>query len=171
MTTTAKLLQFARQWKSTAKEMLGHTIVLAQFFSLLHLTENYICSPTLVYGPSMLPTLNFTGDVLLVEKMSTLLGKVAPGDVVLVRSPENPRKTITKRVIGMEGDTVTFLVDPTRSDRSHSLVVPKGHVWIQGDNLYASHDSRHVGPIPYGLLLGKVFYRVWPPRDFGPLGQ
>ncbi|KAI3457584.1 hypothetical protein Pfo_014247 [Paulownia fortunei] len=168
---TVKLLQYARQWKSTAKEVMGHSILFAQFLSLLHLTETYICSPTLVYGPSMLPTLNFTGDVLLVEKMSPLLGKVGPGDVVLVRSPENPRKTITKRIVGVEGDTVTFLVDPGRSDRSHSLVVPKGHVWIQGDNIYASNDSRHLGPIPYGLILGKVFCRVWPPQDFGPLGQ
>ncbi|XP_020549963.1 mitochondrial inner membrane protease subunit 1 isoform X2 [Sesamum indicum] len=131
----AKLLQYAfRQWKPAAKEVLGHSILLAQFFSLLHLTETYICSPTLVYGPSMLPTLNLTGDVLLVDKLSLLLGKVGPGDVVLVRSPQNPRKCITKRIVGVEGDTVTFLVDPARSDRSHSLV-------------------------------------VWPPEDFGPLGQ
>ncbi|PIN01826.1 Mitochondrial inner membrane protease, subunit IMP1 [Handroanthus impetiginosus] len=172
-----KVLQYVRQWKSAAKEVVGHSILLAQFLSLLHVTDTYIFSSTLVYGPSMLPTLNFTGDVLLVEKLSPFLGKVGPGDVVLVRSPENPRKTITKRIMGVEGDTVTFLVDPGHSDRSHSLVVrmwmmvPKGHVWIQGDNIYASRDSRHLGPIPYGLILGKVFFRVWPPQDFGPLGQ
>jgi len=38
--------------------------------------------------------------------------------------------------------------------------VPKGHVWIQGDNVYASRDSRHFGPVPYGLIRGKVFFRV-----------
>jgi len=38
--------------------------------------------------------------------------------------------------------------------------VPKGHVWIQGDNIYASRDSRHFGPVPYGLIEGKVFFRV-----------
>lgn len=76
-----------------------------------------------VYGPSMLPTLNLTGDVLLVDKLSPLLGKVGTGEVVMVRSPENPRKTITKRIVGVEGDTVTFLVDPGRSDRSTSVVV------------------------------------------------
>ncbi|KAH6824717.1 Peptidase S24/S26A/S26B/S26C family protein [Perilla frutescens var. hirtella] len=155
-----KLLhQYALQWKSTAKEVLTHSIVFAQFFSLMHLTNSYICSPTLVYGPSMLPTLNFTGDVVLVEKLSPLLGKVGPGDVVLVRSPENPRKAITKRIVGVEGDTITFLVDPSRSDRSSSVLVPKGHVWIQGDNIYASKDSRQLGPIPYGLILGKAFCR------------
>lgn len=35
-----------------------------------------------------------------------------------------------------------------------------GHVWIQGDNVYASYDSRHFGPVPYGLVQGKVFLRV-----------
>lgn len=76
-----------------------------------------------VYGPSMLPSLNFTGDVLLVDKLSPLLGKVGPGDIVMVRSPDNPMKTITKRIVGVEGDTVTFLVDPGDSDRSNSVVV------------------------------------------------
>lgn len=38
--------------------------------------------------------------------------------------------------------------------------VPKGHVWIQGDNIYASNDSRYFGPVPYGLIQGKAFFRV-----------
>jgi hypothetical protein len=38
--------------------------------------------------------------------------------------------------------------------------VPKGHVWLQGDNAYNSTDSRHYGPVPYALIQGKVFYRV-----------
>lgn len=71
----------------------------------------------------MLPTLNMAGDVLLAEHLSPLLGKVGPGDVVLVRSPENPRKSITKRVLGMEGDSVTFLPDPANSDRSLTIRV------------------------------------------------
>lgn len=71
----------------------------------------------------MLPTLNLTGDVLLVEHLSPLFDKLGPGDVILVRSPDNPRKTVTKRIIGMEGDTVTFLADPSKSDRYISLKV------------------------------------------------
>ncbi|KAL1537977.1 Mitochondrial ATP-independent inner membrane protease subunit 1a, variant 2 [Salvia divinorum] len=152
-----KLLQ---QWKSAAKEVLSHSVLFAQFISLLHLTNTYIFSSTMVYGPSMLPTLNFTGDVLLVDKLSPLLGKVGTGDVVLVRSPENPRRSLTKRILGVEGDTVTFLVDPGRSDRSRSVV---------GDNIYASNDSRQHGPVPYGLVFGKVLCRVWPLEEFGRL--
>ncbi|XP_059440711.1 mitochondrial ATP-independent inner membrane protease subunit 1a isoform X1 [Corylus avellana] len=166
-----RLVNYMRQWRSVAKEALDRTAIVAKFLCLLHVTNNYLCSPTLVYGPSMLPTLNLTGDVLLTEHLSPRLGKVGSGDVVLVRSPVDPRKTLTKRVVGMEGDRVTFFVDPLHTDRCQSAVVPKGHVWIQGDNMYASSDSRHFGPVPYGLIQGKVFFRVWPPNGFGLLEQ
>lgn len=33
-------------------------------------------------------------------------------------------------------------------------------MWIEGDNVYASRDSRHYGPVPYGLIQGRVFLRV-----------
>lgn len=68
-----------------------------------------------VYGPSMLPTLNLTGDVVLAEHVSHRIGKVGRGDLVLVRSPVDPRRILTKRVVGMEGDTVCFYVDPMYS--------------------------------------------------------
>ncbi|OIT35043.1 PREDICTED: mitochondrial inner membrane protease subunit 1 [Nicotiana attenuata] len=164
-----RVFQYLSQWKSKAKDGIQQSLLVAKFLCLLHVTNNYICSPVMVYGPSMLPTLNLTGDVLLAEHLSPLLDKLGPGDVVLVRSPDNPRKTVTKRIVGMEGDTVTFLADPARSDRYVTLKVPKGHVWIQGDNIYASKDSRQLGPIPYGLILGKVLCRVWPPEGFGSL--
>lgn len=76
-----------------------------------------------VYGPSMFPTLNLAGDVLIAERVSHRLGKVGPGDVVLVKSPVDPRKTITKRIVGVEGDRVTFPVDPSKSNRCRTVVV------------------------------------------------
>ncbi|KAK1414357.1 hypothetical protein QVD17_30101 [Tagetes erecta] len=157
------------KWTTIAKQSIDRAAIVAKFLCLLHVTNTYIFSPTLVYGPSMLPTLNLTGDVVLSEYISHRLGKVVPGDVVLIQSPENPRKMITKRVLAMEGEVVSFLVDPSRSDRSRTVVVPKGHVWIQGDNIYASNDSRNFGPIPYGLIQGKVWCRVWPLDGFGSL--
>ncbi|XP_043707536.1 mitochondrial inner membrane protease subunit 1-like [Telopea speciosissima] len=168
---SGRLRSVAAQWKSIAREAVDRTLLVAKFLCFLHVTNTYVCTPCLVHGPSMLPTLNLTGDVILVERISTCLEKVAPGDIVLVRSPENPRKLVTKRVLGMEGDRVTFVVDPKISDRYESVNVPKGHVWVQGDNIYASHDSRQFGPVPYGLLLGKAFYRIWPPDGFGSLGR
>ena len=56
----------------------------------------------------MMPTFNPRGDVALLEHVSVwsgLGGGVAPGDVVLARSAQNPRHMVCKRVLGLEGDT------------------------------------------------------------------
>ncbi|KAI3898588.1 hypothetical protein MKW92_015893 [Papaver armeniacum] len=154
-----------------AKEAFDRTFLVGKLLCFLHVTNTYICSPALVYGPSMLPTFSLTGDLVLGEKISPRLGKVNKGDIVLVRSPENPKKTINKRILGMEGDDVTYLIDPQNSEKCRTITVPKGHIWIQGDNIYDSQDSRQFGPVPYGLIQSKVFCRIWPISGFGSLGQ
>lgn len=117
----------------------------------------------------MIPALNLSGDFVLVDRVSTRFGRINHGDIVLVRSPENPRKVVTKRVTGMGGDEVRFLEDPFVKDKYRTVIVPEGHVWVQGDNLYNSTDSRTFGAVPQGLLFGRVFFRVWPFKSFGPL--
>lgn len=154
---------------SIVKEALDGTLLISKFLCFLHVTNKYLCTIALVYGPSMLPTFNLTGDLVLADRISILFNRVGKGDIVLVRSPENPRKIVTKRVMGMEGDRVSFILDPKNSDRWETLVVPKGHIWIQGDNIYDSNDSRQFGPVPYGLLQARVFWRIWPPQGFGTL--
>lgn len=42
------------------------------------------------------------------------------------------------------------------------LTVPPGHVWVQGDNLAVSRDSREYGPVPLGTVRGRVLCTVWP---------
>ncbi|CAN0578941.1 unnamed protein product, partial [Ectocarpus sp. 12 AP-2014] len=38
--------------------------------------------------------------------------------------------------------------------------VPQGHVWLEGDNLSNSSDSRTYGPIPLAMVRGRVFFKV-----------
>ncbi|KAI3838363.1 hypothetical protein MKX03_023640 [Papaver bracteatum] len=168
-----------------AKEAFDRTVLYGKFLCLFHVTDAYICIPDpnfllfwlcklrddCGYGPSMLPTLSLTGDLVLWEKILPRLGKVNNGDIVSVRSPENPKMFLTKRIFGMEGDNVTYLVDPQNSEECRTITVPKAHIWIQGDNIYNSQDSRQFGPVPYGLIQGKVFCRIWPISGFGSLGQ
>ncbi|GAB2236312.1 hypothetical protein Droror1_Dr00028032 [Drosera rotundifolia] len=158
-----------QHWRSTAKNVADRALIVAKFLCFLHVADNYLCAPTLVHGPSMLPTLNMRGDVVLTERVLHRIGNVGVGDVVLVVSPENPRKMITKRVVAREGDRVSVVGDGIWGDVLRSFVVPKGHVWVQGDNLYQSRDSRIFGPVPYGLIKGRVFLRVWPLDEFGSL--
>ncbi|KAK9688699.1 hypothetical protein RND81_09G004800 [Saponaria officinalis] len=156
-----------KQWRNIAKETATRSFLVAKFLCLLHVTDTYLFSPSIVYGPSMLPTLNMRGDVVLIDKLSHRFGNILPGDVVFVKSPQNPSRVLTKRVLGVEGDFVSF---DSSSGVFNSLVVPKGHIWIQGDNVYASNDSRHFGAVPYGLIQGKALCRIWPLAEFGTLG-
>ena len=106
----------------------------------------------------MLPTFNNKGDVVLVEHLSRRFYKLKPGDVVISACPYEPHKLVCKRLLALEGEVAP-----------NNTKVPKGHVWVQGDSYGNSTDSRHYGPIPYALLRGKVFYKIWPPRDAGPI--
>ena len=42
------------------------------------------------------------------------------------------------------------------------MQVPEGHVYVVGDNMPWSRDSRIYGPVPLGLVNGKVSAVVWP---------
>ncbi|KAL6908229.1 hypothetical protein ACP4OV_002399 [Aristida adscensionis] len=159
----------ALPWRSIVGEALQRTFLVVQGYCAVHIVDQHVCSLAFVRGPSMLPAMNLAGDVVAVDKVSVKRGSVAPGDVVLLISPEDPRKTVAKRVVGMQGDAVTYLLDPGNSDASNTVVVPQGHVWVQGDNPYASRDSRQFGAVPYGLIQGKIFCRVWPLEGFGSI--
>ncbi|KAL9378085.1 hypothetical protein Peur_029420 [Populus x canadensis] len=164
-------LRNLNEWTVIAKEAFNGSFLVAKALCFLHVTKTYVFTVASLYGPSMLPTFNISGDLALAEKISHKLGKVGAGDIVLVTSPVEPRKIVTKRVIGVEGDSVTYVVDPQNSDRTETIVVPKGHIWVEGDNIYKSKDSRNFGAVSYGLLQGKMFWKIWPPKDFGPLGN
>ena len=64
------------------------------------------------YGPSMLPTIDLKTAVFLMEKISPRFGKVTCGDIVVLRNPQHPRHFMTKRVVGLEGDSVTYISNP-----------------------------------------------------------
>ncbi len=44
----------------------------------------------------------------------------------------------------------------------HSYRIPKGDVYVMGDNRMLSCDSRYWGPIAESTIVGKVDLRIWP---------
>jgi mitochondrial inner membrane protease subunit 1 len=114
----------------------------------------------------MYPTLMPLGDYLLSERISHNLKplRVKRGDMVIAVSPRDPTVAVCKRVFGLEGDVVC--VDPTGQHgwqaQREWIKVPKGHVWLVGDNSSNSIDSRAYGPVPMALLRGRVVARVIP---------
>lgn len=47
--------------------------------------------------------------------------------------------------------------------------VPPGYMWLEGDNSSNSKDSRTFGPVPQGLIQGRLIYKVWPFSDLRTL--
>ncbi|ESO97521.1 hypothetical protein LOTGIDRAFT_103673 [Lottia gigantea] len=141
----------------------GVVFYSVSFASVFHCFFEHIASLIVADGPSMQPTI-YTDDILLSEQISVKNEKIIKGDVVLVKSPTDPLGIIIKRVIGMEGDMVF-----NYSSQSFKYV-PRGHVWLEGDNKSNSTDSREYGPVPYNLLHGRIFLKVWPIGDVGFLG-
>ena len=141
---------------------------LVQFGGLVVFVQNYVLSITQCIGPSMLPTIGTSGDVVVMwpAPLGRLIPAVRPrvGDVVISTSPVDASQTVCKRVLGMPGDSVR--VAPT-SASSRVVTVPAGHMWLQGDNVSDSTDSRYYGPVPLALLQGVVFLKVWPQRTCG----
>jgi len=132
----------------------------------LYLVHEYVCEVAYTKGPSMIPTFNREGDVVLVDHVSRQLKTLERGDVVIAVCPYEPRKLVCKRLLALEGDACP---PPTHGTNQGLKTVPKGHVWLQGDNLGNSTDSRNYGPVPYNLLRGRVFFKVWPVSEAGPI--
>ncbi|XP_031636590.1 mitochondrial inner membrane protease subunit 1 [Contarinia nasturtii] len=49
-----------------------------------------------------------------------------------------------------------------RTFRSQVIIVPKGHLWLEGDNSENSIDSRTYGPVPMGLIQSRAAFRLYP---------
>lgn len=103
----------------------------------------------------MEPTLE-SNNILLTEHVTPRIQRLRRGDIVIARSPSNPKQNICKRITAVSGDKVRG------SFPSRSQIVPKGHVWLEGDNSGNSADSRIYGPVPEGLIRSRVVCRVWP---------
>ncbi|CED82985.1 Mitochondrial inner membrane protease, subunit IMP1 [Phaffia rhodozyma] len=149
------------------------SIVTVQSACILHLITDRIGFIQECKGESMLPTLAPQGDWIYYSRLpyypstSFLCAPFQRGDLVIATHPYLPDRTVGKRIIAMEGDTVE--VDPgnlravSGKDGGKGWVrVPKGHVWLQGDNLSNSTDSRDYGPVPMALILARVEGRIWP---------
>ncbi|XP_052006541.1 mitochondrial inner membrane protease subunit 1-like isoform X1 [Xyrauchen texanus] len=133
---------------------VGYTV---QYGCIAHCAFEYIGELVSCSGPSMEPTI-ISHDVVFSERISRHLCRIQKGDVIIAKSPFDPKMNICKRVIGLEGDKVCTS-GPSDIFKTHSYV-PRGHIWLEGDNLRNSTDSRSYGPIPYALIRGRVCFKV-----------
>lgn len=127
----------------------------------------------LATGESMSPTIP-SPSILLINKLDKDLQR---NDIVVCR--EGGLKTITKRIIGVPGESVTITVDGKvfinntlyedeygnisfpmylSGDRSYPVVLGEDEYFVMGDNRNVSADSRNteIGNIKKENIIGKV---------------
>ncbi|XP_017074417.1 mitochondrial inner membrane protease subunit 1 [Drosophila eugracilis] len=148
--------------------LMRYTVAYA---AITHCAAEYIGDFVVCKGPSMEPTL-YSNNVLLTERLSKYWRSYQPGDIVIAVSPINASQFICKRIVAVSGDQV-LIEKPSPIEAEYSGAktkkpvmtkdyVPRGYIWIEGDNKGNSSDSRYYGPIPVGLVRSRVLCRIWP---------
>ncbi len=144
-----------------------------------------------VSGNSMAPTLE-TGQWVLAVRPTRSWNRLQRGDIVVLNHPVWPQRTVIKRIIGVPDEEIRWEgewvyvnglllgeeyvgalgpVGPGPEGRRQ-----QGEWWngpddyfVLGDNRQHSEDSRAFGPVDRRLILGRVWFRCWPLRDWGAL--
>ena len=89
------------------------------------------------------------------------------------------KEILIKRIIGLPGEVVEahdghvfingrqlfepYLPKAVGTDTFGPTTVPKGSLWVMGDNRGNSRDSRFIGAIKESDVIGRAILKVWPP--------
>ena len=139
-----------------------------------------------VDGMSMYPTLE-DHSIMLVSNLNYTPER---GDVVVLRKEGfYNNQPIVKRIIATEGQTVDIDFDDgvvyvdgkaldepyvnapvhDRENFEGKITVPKGSVFVMGDNRNASTDSRdaRLGCVDERYIMGRVYFTLFPVKNIG----
>lgn len=151
-----------------------------------------VAFPELVVGSSMEPSF-YTGERILVEKVTKYVTPFKRGDVVVLHPPGDDNIDYVKRIVGIPGDVVkiveckvyvksgdqSFLYEEsylkdgvctmggTKIKEGRSFKIEDEDYLVMGDNREKSMDSRAFGLVSRDRILGRVVFRFWP---FSKLG-
>lgn len=174
------------KWAST---LLKVVVAIVAIIAMSWLMRTFLFQAYQIPSGSMEETI-MTGDMVFAEKLSYRFSEPQRGDIITFADPEIPSRTLIKRVIATEGQTVEIedgkvVVDGIALDEPYTYgkpsyplttaygtnitypyTVPVGEVWVMGDNRTNSQDSRYFGSIPISTIAGKAVFIYWPISSF-----
>ena len=143
-----------------------------------------------VIGSSMEPSLHDGARVLVSKFAYRFGGSPERGDIIVFEPPPQAASSLdyVKRVIGLPGESVETRNgrvyihksngDVVALDESAYLstatigsyisgVIPEGQYFVMGDNRNESGDSRQGWTVPRPDILGRAWFVIWPPSQWG----
>ena len=176
---------------NAGREIAGWVLTLAFAALLALLINSFVFFFARVEGSSMLGTLK-DGEVLFVWRAGYVFGQPQRGDIVICHYPktkdggylDQKNTCYVKRVIGLPGDTVSIrqgtvyingealkesYLETERIDSQsmEAVVLEEGEYFLMGDSRSDSTDSRRMGAVERGKILGKAVGVVYPFTEFG----
>jgi signal peptidase I len=194
--TSAGSRSDAKKPVSVRRGLFGWFVVITGAVAVALIVQATTAQAYWIPSTSMETTLH-VDDRVLVNKWSYRLHSIHRGDIVVFARPKDMAsadKDLIKRVIGLPGEKITIanghvyvnnhaLVEPYVNAGNFTEVhpgrdactpqapclIPKGDIWVMGDNRLISEDSRYFGPIPESSVVGRAFFRIWPLNRLGSL--
>jgi signal peptidase I len=178
------------------RQILEFVLTFALAFALVFgFIKPAVADSYRIPSSSMEPTLHgcegCNNDRVMANKFIYRFTEPERGQIVVFRSVEDDDTLLIKRVIGIPGDRIqlrggTLYVNgkPQQEPYVHAnpcrrylpktcafgpVAVPRGHLFLMGDNRAVSHDSRFFGAVPEENVEGEAFLRYWPPGRIGLL--
>ena len=179
-------LRWERRRKKGKTGLREVVITVAVAFVLIFgFVRPFVVEPFWIPSASMVPTLE-VGDRLFANKFVYRFWEPERGDIVVFDDVEGGEDELIKRVVAVSGDKVRIVNGELRlngevQDEPYVLSqppdgsvygperVPKGHVFVMGDNRGNSADSRVFGLLPVENIRGEAFLRFWPLSRIGVL--
>ena len=140
----------------------------------------FIAQPFRVQGASMTPNF-FSGDYVLVDKVSYHFRPLSRGEVIVFKNPENESEYFIKRIVGLPGEEIIisggevyidgellkegYLPSNISSGGEEDFILGPHEYFVMGDNRLQSRDSRSWGALDQDEVVGLVRARFWPPDE------
>ena len=152
------------------------TLILAV---VLYFGINAVSVRVRVDGFSMNPTLQ-DGEYILVNRLAYKIGHPIRGDIIVFSFPMDPKQDLIKRVIGLPGESIfvqdgKVMINGVPLEEPYIAAppiyngtweVPKGQLFVLGDNRNESKDSHEWGLLPLENVVGRAVLIYWPPPEW-----
>ena len=174
--------------KRASKGIISLLIMVVLVFGISFALRVFVVQGYQIPTGSMEDTV-MIGDTVFSEQVSYHFGSINQGDIITFQDPEVAGRVLLKRVIAVEGQTLDLrngrvyvngipLEEPYVDNKAskafsntavaieYPYTIPKGTIWVMGDNRTNSLDSRYFGPIPLSSVNGRAFVIYWPLEHF-----